>query len=347
MAAPAARGPPDHRKGVVIIAELSKRMTVRDRAGRKNVWIKRLVALCRWIFLIGMSYVMLYPVIYMLSSGFKSIQDVYDPTVVWLPKSSSLQAMKLALEVMDYGNSLKRTLWMTLPTVLLQVVSSTLAGYGFARFRFRGNKLLFGLLVFTIIVPVQTYIIPLYVDLTHFDFFGIGRIVGLFSGNPLTVNLLNKDIVFYLTGLFGAGIRSGLYIFILRQFFINMPKELEEAAMIDGCGPFATFRRIMLPNTSSILATVAVFSVVWYWNDYYLSSMYYRSSFPLSVNLTNLSSLLSTSNMVTGISTQELAFLREPILACGCLITVLPLLLFYIVAQRFFTEGMERSGIVG
>ena len=290
MAAPAARGPPDHRKGVV--------------------------ALCRWIFLIGMSYVMLYPVIYMLSSGFKSIQDVYDPTVVWLPKSSSLQAMKLALEVMDYGNSLKRTLWMTLPTVLLQVVSSTLAGYGFARFRFRGNKLLFGLLVFTIIVPVQTYIIPLYVDLTYFDFFGIGRIVGLFSGNPLTVNLLNKDIVFYLTGLFGAGIRSGLYIFILRQFFINMPKELE-AAMIDGCGPFATFRRIMLPNTSSILATVAVFSVVWYWNDYYLSSMYYRSSFPLSVNLTNLSSLLSTSNMVTGISTQELAFLREPILACG------------------------------
>ena len=337
MAAPAARGPPDHRKGVVIIAELSKRMTVRDRAGRKNVWIKRLVALCRWIFLIGMSYVMLYPVIYMLSSGFKSIQDVYDPTVVWLPKSSSLQAMKLALEVMDYGNSLKRTLWMTLPTVLLQVVSSTLAGYGFARFRFRGNKLLFGLLVFTIIVPVQTYIIPLYVDLTHFDFFGIGRIVGLFSGNPLTVNLLNKDIVFYLTGLFGAGIRSGLYIFILRQFFINMPKELEEAAMIDGCTPYQAFWKIMFHMAQPGVITITIFNFLGYWNEYFLALIFANSSESVRSLAVGLQNMINSMRF-----TGDYASLYAAIL-----IVFLPTFILYLFLSDKIIAGVTGGAVKG
>ena len=306
-----------------------------------------LTVLLRTVFLIGMSFVMLYPVIYMLSSGFKSLQDVYNPTVVWLPQNFSLEPMKIALEVLDYTRSVGKTLTMTLPSVLLQLVTVLLAGYGFARFRFRGKKLLFGLLIFTIIVPVQTYIIPLYVNFRNFNFFGIGSLVGLFTGAPLTTNLLNKDILFYLQALLGMGIRSGLYIFMLRQFFRNMPLELEEAAMIDGCGPLRTFTRIMLPNAGSMIATVLVFSLVWYWNDYYLSSMFYNGPFPFSVNLTSLSSLLDNSNMVTGIAQQELTFMRESILACGCLVTILPLLVLYIFAQRFFTEGLERSGIVG
>ena len=134
---------------------------------------------------------------------------------------------------------------------------------------------------------------------------------------------------------------------MLRQFFRNMPKELEEAAMIDGCGPLRTFTRIMLPNAVPMIATVLVFSLVWYWNDYYLSSMFYNGVFPVSVNLTELSGLLSFSNQVSGIAEQELMFMREGILACGCLVTILPLLILYIFAQRFFTEGLERSGIVG
>ena len=99
---------------------------------------------------------------------------------------------------------------------------------------------------------------------------------------------MNKDVLFYLQAALGMGIRSGLYIFMLRQFFRNMPKELEEAAMIDGCGPMRTFTRIMLPNAVPMIATVLVFSLVWYWNDYYLSSMFYNGVFPVSVNLTEL-----------------------------------------------------------
>lgn len=319
----------------------------RRRLAIQFTTVRVLTVLLRTVFLIGMSFVMLYPVLFMLSSGFKSLQDVYDPTVVWLPKSFSLQAMRLAVQVMDYGRAIGKTLAMTLPSVLLQLVCVLLAGYGFARFQFRGKSLLFGLLIFTIIVPVQSYIIPLYVGFRHFNFFGIGALIGLFTGQAASVNLLDTHLVFYIQAALGMGIRSGLYIFILRQFFRGMPTELEEAAMIDGCGPLRTFTRIMLPNAGPMIATVLVFSLVWYWNDYFLSSMFYRSSFPVSVNLTSLSSLLSTSNAVTGVASQELMFMKESILACGCLITIFPLLVLYIFAQRFFTEGLERSGIVG
>lgn len=309
--------------------------------------VQKLISIVRFIFMIGVSFVMLYPVLFMLSSGFKSVNDIFNPTVIWIPKESTLQPLRIAVEVLDYWNAIQKTLMMTVPSVLLQLVSVVLAGYGFARFKFRGQKAMFAILIFTIIVPVQSYIIPLYVNFTRFDFFGIGTIIGWITGTPLTVNMVNKHSLFYLMAALGSGIRSGLYVFIIRQFFRNMPYELEEAAMIDGCGPLKTFWKIMLPNTTSMIATVTVFSVVWYWNDYYQSSIFYKTSFPISVNLTTLRSLLTTSNMATGIHAQDLMFLREPILACGCLVTVMPLVLLYLVAQRYFTEGLERSGIVG
>lgn len=313
----------------------------------KNKSTRGIVNVLRYAFLIGMSFVMVYPVLFILSAAFKNIQDVYDPTVVWLPKNFSLEPLKLALEVLDFENSIMRTLSVTLPSVLLQLVSSLLAGYGFARFSFRGKNVLFALLIFTIIVPVQTYMIPLYVEFKNFDYFGIGSLIGLFTGTPLTTSLVNTNLPFYLTAALGAGIRSGLYIFMLRQFFMGMPRELDEAASIDGCGPFQVFVKVMLPNAIPMMVTIVVFSLVWYWNDYYLSSMFFNNNLPLSQKLTELSTLLDFSGQVTTITKQELVFLKEGILACGCLVTILPPLILYIFAQRFFTEGLERSGIVG
>lgn len=319
----------------------------RHKLAIKNRGTRSLVSALRFVFLIGMSFVMLYPVLYILSAGFKSLQDIYDPTVVWLPKNFSWQPMRLALDVLDFSKSVSKTLAMTIPSVLAQMVSSLLAGYGFARFKFRGKNGLFALLIFTIIVPVQTYMIPLYVNFKNFDYFGIGSLIGLLTGTPLTTSLVDTNLPFYLMATLGAGIRSGLYIFMLRQFFSGMPKELEEAASIDGCGPLRVFTQIMLPNAVPMMATIMVFSLVWYWNDYYLSSMFFNTSFPLSVKLTELNGLLSYSNQVSGIANQELLFMKEGILACGCLLVILPPLILYIFAQRFFTEGLERSGIVG
>ena len=201
-----------------------KKLSIHHTASRT------VTVILRTAFLVGMCFVMLYPVIFMVSSGFKTLQDVYDPTVVWLPKHWTLESLKIAFDVMDYTNGVIKTLVTAIPSV-------------------------------------QTYIIPLFSLFKNFDYFGIGSLIGLFTGKAVTTNLLNNPLVFYLQAALGMGIRSGLYIFMLRQFYRGFPTELEEAAMIDGCGPMRTFLRIMLPNATSMIVTVMLFSLVWYWND--------------------------------------------------------------------------------
>jgi multiple sugar transport system permease protein len=295
-----------------------------------------------------MSFVMVYPVLFILSAAFKGMQDVHDPTVVWLPKNFSLRPLKLALEMLDFENSFTKTVSVVLPSVFLQLISSLLAGYGFARFKFRGKNILFAVLIFTIIVPVQTYMIPLYVGFRNFDFFGIGSVIGWFTGEPMTMSLLNTNVPFYLMAGLGAGIRSGLYIFMLRQFFMGMPRELDEAASIDGCGPLQVFLRVMIPNAIPMMVTIVVFSLVWYWNDYYLSSMFFDELPPLSQKLAEVADAASyMSGLPSSVSVEEFSVIKEGVLACGCLLTILPPLILYIFAQRYFTEGLERSGIVG
>ena len=320
----------------------------RNKLALKNRGTQFIVSLLRTVFLIGMSFVMVYPVLFILSAAFKGMQDVYDPTVVWIPKNFTWRSMEVALAMLDFESSVIRTLQVTLPSVLLQLVSSLLAGYGFARFKFRGRNVLFALLIFTIIVPVQTYMIPLYVGFRNFDFFGIGSLIGLITGDKLTVSLLNTNLPFYLTAGLGAGIRSGLYIFMLRQFFMGMPRELDEAASIDGCGPLQVFLKVMLPNAIPMMVTIMVFSLVWYWNDYYMSSMFFDQLPPLSQKLAEVSDAASLmAGLPDFIQVGEFSIIKEGVLACGCLLTILPPLILYIFAQRYFTEGLERSGIVG
>ena len=320
----------------------------KNKLALKNKGTQFTVSTLRMIFLIGMSFVMVYPVLFILSEAFKGAQDVHDSTVVWLPKHYSMRAMEIAMHILDFKDAITNTVMVTLPSVVLQLVSSLLAGYGFARFKFRGRSILFAVLIFTIIVPVQTYMIPLYAGFRNFDYFGIGSLIGLFTGKPLTANLLNSNTPFYLMAALGAGIRSGLYIFMLRQFFVGMPRELDEAASIDGCGPFAVFVKVMLPNAIPMMVTIVVFSLVWYWNDYYLSGMFFEETTPLSLKLAMESkSAELLANNVPAEMESDYRILKQGILACGCLLTITPPLILYIFAQRYFTEGLERSGIVG
>ena len=319
----------------------------KNRLAWQNRGTQFVVSLLRTVFLIGMSFVMVYPVLFILSEAFKGVEDVYDSSVVWLPKHYSLRAFEVALQMLDFKNSIVRTLQIVVPSTLLQLVSSLLAGYGFARFKFRGKTVLFAILIFTIIVPIQTYMIPLYVGFTNLNFLGIGPIMTLITGQKL--NVLNCPVPFYLMAMFGAGIRSGLYIFMLRQFFIGMPKELDEAASIDGCGPLQVFTKVMIPNAIPMMVTILVFSLVWYWNDYYLSSMFFDALPPLSQKLADVSVQASFNSIsgISGLNQKEFDLIKEGVMACGCLVTIIPPLVLYIFAQRYFTEGLERSGIVG
>ena len=170
------------------------------------------------------------------------------------------------------------------------------------------------------------------------------HLISLLSGKEIRLNLLNTPFVFYLPSLFGVGIRSGLFIFIYRQFFKGLPKELEEAAWIDGAGPFRTYFSIVIPLSGVAVLTVVIFSIVWHWNDYYLSSMYMSENFPLAVSLSQIRDGLQ---MTAGVGTGGNPVLVRNILMAGCLMFIAPVLLLYLVLQKWFIRGIETVGMVG
>ncbi|MBQ8684094.1 MAG: carbohydrate ABC transporter permease [Clostridia bacterium] len=306
--------------------------------------------LVKAVFLIGFSFIILYPVITMISKAFMQQQDVYDNTVLWIPRHFTLENLTFAYKSMGYLSALINSLVVVTVTTLLQAVSCMLVGYGFARFRFRGKNLFFALVLLTIMVPPQQIMTQLYLYFKDFDIFGIVEAV---SGKP--INLLDSFWPFFLLAATGFGIKNGLFIFIFRQSFRGMPKETEEAAMVDGAGTFRTFWQIMLPGASTIIATVVLFSFVWGWNDTFYSGLFLQQTkmLPQAFELFN-SYLSGNKGMVGGEiatqlsrfnleDTQVIALLRN----AGIFLIMTPLLAFYAVTQRFFVESIERSGLVG
>ena len=221
----------------------------------------------RFFILFGLGFVILYPLIYMLSCAFREGSDMTDPTVMWITRHYTLDIIRETINAMDFGNTLLNTLKLNIGCSVVQVISCAITGYGFARFKFRGKGIMFGIVIMMILVPTQIISLPLY---TQFRCFGIK---GIFS-----INLIDSMACMYLPAATGNGIRSGLMILIFRQFFRGMPKELEDAAYLDGCSPFGTFLRVMMPNALSSLLTVFLFSVVFYWNDYYVSSTFFTNN---------------------------------------------------------------------
>ncbi len=298
----------------------------------------------RAFLLIGLCFVLLYPLIYMVVLTFRPSEQVLDPTVIWISKSYTLENLKNAIQAMDYQKALITSLEVNVGSVILQVLTCAITGYGFARFEFKGKKLLFIFVIMTILIPSQITVTPLFMTYKNFDFFGIGRLVGLFTGSPLVINILNTPFTFYLPAILGQGIKSGLIIFLFRQFFRGLPKELEDAAQIDGCGFSSTFVRIMIPNAAPVLLVTFILSLVWYWNDYYVSSMFMNNLHTVS---TALAKLKTSSAMITGNAANFDPYAVVTLMQAGCLLSIIPILLIYVVCQKHFVQGVERSGLVG
>lgn len=305
------------------------------------------VSVLRFILLFGLGYVILYPVLYMFSMGFRSQEDLFDVTVKWIPKNFTLDNLVHIFNGIDYPKTLLNTVIVSAGSTLLLLISCSITAYGLSRFRFRGRTLVFMLVLLTIVVPQQFFVLPSFLNFSDFSFFGIINVVNKVFGTGIRVNLLDSYWVFLFPAIFGSGIRSGLYIYIFMQFFKGLPVELEEAALIDGCGFIKTFIRIIVPSAVPVFVTVFLFSLVWHWNDYQLSSMFMPENRTLSAALINLKNLLYQADATAGVSTTTTtaAFSAERQIANILVIT--PMVLLYIGAQRFFTESIERTGLVG
>ena len=302
---------------------------VRRRKATDAVW-----RVFRFVILTGLGFVILYPLIYMVSCAFRQRIDMNDPTVLWIPRHPTLDIIRETMDAMDIWNTLKNTLLLNIGCSLVQVLSCAVTGYGFARFSFKGKKFLFGIVIMMILVPTQVIALPLYMQ---FRFFGFGK---------FSINLIDSFATMYLPAITANGLSSGLMILLFRQFFRGLPRELEDAAYIDGCGPFMTFVRVMAPNAASAFLTVFLFSVVWYWNDYYVSATFFTNTRTIALMLQNLDTELKIrlfNSAAVEISPREQIVWKE----AGCLLSITPMLVMYAFLQKHFTEGIERSGIVG
>lgn len=307
----------------------------------KEVGANLIVSIFRYLLLIAISYIILYPLFAMISYSLQSRADVLDTSVTWIPKFGTFDTYKVAFEALDYPKALLNTVLVGLVSAALEIFSCAIAAYGFARFKFKGRGLLFGIVLFTAIVPVQILVIPLFLNYQYFGFGYIVNLLNLIPGvNIPYVSLIDTPLTFWLPSIFGVGLRSGLFIFIYRQFFMGLPKELEEASWIDGCNPLMTFFRVVIPSSGVVFLTVAIFAIIWHWNEYYQSVIFFTNNFPLSVTLSSIKAdALNTMGYRDAFA--------APYVSAACLMFIAPVLIMYIFLQKKFIQSIDRVGIVG
>lgn len=298
----------------------------------------------RYVFFLSLSYVLIYPFLYIVVNSVKSYSDAYDATVVWVPKSVYLGNILSAFKVFDVKNTMMRTIVYEIGAALIQFCSCMVAAYGLARFNLVGKRVMMALMVLNILVPSMMTIIPSYINYSNLDFFGILGLISKLIGKNIKPNIIGTPLVFYLPSLFGVGLKGALFIYIFSQFFKGLPKELEEAASIDGAGAWKTFLTIVIPSSGSAIITVLLFSVIWHWNDLYLAQMYLNEyTFATAINNFGAQTIAAKLNVDLQTSNTMLV----PILLSGCFLFMVPLIIFYVAMQRKFMASIATSGIVG
>lgn len=301
----------------------------------------------RLILLVGICYLFMFPVLYLVSLSLRDPATVNDPSIIWLPKEISAVSIKKAAELMNYGKSVALTLVITVLSTAGTLLSCSMVGYGLARFQFKTKGILFGIVILMIVIPSQLLLIPQFLNYRYFTFGGIMTLLKPITGIE-SINLTNGNtavLTYIIPAMFASGLRSGLFIFIFRQFYSGMHKELEEAARVDGCNAFGIFVKIAIPLSVPIMITVMLYSVIWHWNEYYTSTVYFLGDIkPVSVMLKNLSSALATDNTAFVMQSPQL---MRTYLAGGALLTIIPPLILYVFTQKYFVESIETTGLTG
>lgn len=309
--------------------------------GILNSWARKKIvrvvgAVMRTYLIVCLSFVVLYPLFYMISIAFRDVREVLDPAVVWVPKTWTIGNILETMDKVNYWQALRNSSANALLPTVLQIITCSLAGYGFARFNFRFKKVLFAGVLFSIIVPVQTVAIPMFMQIRFFDFFGIQSLIGMIPGIRDHTSLYNSQWALLLPAAFANGIRGGLYIYIFRQYFRGMPIDLEDAASIDGCGFMSTFTKIIIPLSRPPLLVVFILSVIWYWNDIFISSLFYNSAQTLSMQLDGMAARFALEYDIYQVQVFQQA---------GSILTITPVLLMYLFLQRFFMRSIDQTGL--
>lgn len=277
-----------------------------------------------YTLLISFSYIYLYPVLFMLVNSFMTVDDLINPGIKWIPTILEYSNYQRAMSVLEFPGSIFSTTGYVLRVSILVTISSAIIGYGFAKFEFPLKNILFALMLATFILPSQVTMVANML---------IYRNLGLMSTQWSMI----------LPAIFGQGINAAIYILIFYQFFKTIPGVLMESAEIDGASQFRIFTRIAIPLAVPSIIIVFLFSFVWYWNETFITSLYVGGQVTLPLKLQAFRASYETL-FPPGTPGSEL---NEAIMLAGNMITILPLLLLYFVAQRYFVESIDRTGITG
>ncbi len=295
--------------------------------------------LFRVIILLGMCYIILNPFFSKIASSFMSPEDFMDVTVKYIPKHPNIDTYKEVIVQNSYWRCVFNTGTLSLACALIQTFVCSLVGYGFAKYKFKGSGLLFACVMITMMVPPETIRFSLFLMFKDFDIWGIMELMGI---GP--IRLLDTIWPFIILSVTSLGLKNGLYIFMMRQFYRGVPDELEESAYIDGSGPIKTFFKIILPISVPMMITIFLFSFSWQWTDNFYTQLFYTSNTSSYV----LAYFADVPNTLEEIIAETGGTLyRQSIMhTCGLLI-IAPLIIIYLFCQRYLIQGIERSGITG
>lgn len=313
-------------------------MTLRQKnklKKRVSAWV---VSLVRAVLIFGLCFVVLYPLYTKLVDSVMTVADIYDSSVTYIPRHFTWENFAEAAKILGYPSSLWQTVFLVTVVSAIQTFSCTIVAYGFARYSFRLNKLLFLAVILMMMIPPDMLLAPYFLQFRYFDIFGLFK---LFTGEPLV--LLDSYWPFVLLGCTCTGLKNGLYIFIMRQYFRGIPPELEEAAYVDGAGPFRTLVRIILPGATAMMVTVFLFSFVWQWLDGIYTPVFCSMMNVIPSKMGQLANPFSSMNTVDANYMLSGALIQD----AGIVLVIAPLVILYLFTQKFFVQSMERSGLVG
>lgn len=270
-----------------------------------------------YLFLINAAFIFLMPIIYLMVVSISTPNDLMDPSIRWVPAHFEWQNYVEAFERLRYFSSMYTTLLTTSVAIFGQLLFCSLAGYALARMNFPGKNLVFAAVLLVLVIPSQAMTLP------NFVFYS-------------KLRWARTMLPLILPELFGNGLYGALFVFVFRQVFAGIPKDLEDAAAIDGAGMFKTFFLIVAPLAKTAYATVGLFSFVWHWNEFSRPVLY------LAGDTRTLTLALSTLFNSPG-----LQYTPETLSSAAVVLVMAPVMLFYIFVQKYFVQGIQLTGIKG
>lgn len=286
-----------------------------------------------YLLLICIGFVYLYPLIYMFITSIMSLEDLLDASSKWIPSGIYIKNYIDAFKVMNFKESVIDSFLIAFIPSICQVVICSFVGYGFARYDFRGKKILMAIMILTFVIPPQITMMPTY--LLYSDLKLIGSI---------------KALIY--PALLGQGFKSAIFILIYYQFYKQIPNSLIEAAQIDGAGHIRTYFSIAIRSVIPAMIVVFLFSFVWYWNETYLTGLYLGNAGigaknTMSTLLLELKQFEASYTKMYPVTENSPDKLNEAIKMAGTIIATAPLLILGFVLQRHLKESIDSSGITG